>query len=68
MEPVFHDGKKNCVGDKKIQRLKKMICSNLQCFGMKDSVLSPQDLAFMLIKSKKTYKAKFFIHLILKKN
>jgi len=45
-----------------------MICSNPQCFGRKDTVLSPHDLAFLLIKSKKNYKAKFSTNLILKKN
>jgi len=30
-----------------------MICSNLQCFGRKDTVLSSHDLSFLLIKSKK---------------
>jgi hypothetical protein len=45
-----------------------MICSNSQCFGRKDTVLSPHDLTFMLIKSKKNYKVKFSINLILKKN
>jgi len=44
-----------------------MICSNTQCFGRKDTVLSPYDLAFLLIKSKKNYKAKFSTNLILKK-
>jgi len=44
-----------------------MICSNPQCFGRKDTVFSPHDLAFMLIKSKKNYKAKFSTNLILKK-
>jgi hypothetical protein len=34
----------------------------------KDTVLSPDDLAFQLIKSKKKYKAKFPTNLILKKN
>jgi hypothetical protein len=33
----------------------------------KDTVLSPHDLTFLLIKSKKNYKAKFFTNLILKK-
>jgi hypothetical protein len=28
----------------------------------KDTVLSPHDLAFLLIKSKKNYKAKLFIY------
>jgi len=42
-----------------------MICSNLQCFMRKDTVLSPHDLAFQLIK--KIYKAKFSTNLILKK-
>jgi len=44
-----------------------MICSNPQCFVRKDTVLSPHDLAFLLIKSKKYYKAKFSTNLILKK-
>jgi len=44
-----------------------MIYSNLQCFAKKDTVFSPHDLAFQLIKSKKNYKAKFSINLILKK-
>jgi len=51
----------------KTYRLNKMICSNLQCFVRKDTVLSPHDLAFQLIKSKKNYKAKFSTNLILKK-
>jgi hypothetical protein len=33
----------------------------------KDTVLSPHDLAFQLIKSKKNYNAKFSTNLILKK-
>jgi hypothetical protein len=33
----------------------------------KVTVLSPHDLAFLLIKSKKNYKAKFSTNLILKK-
>jgi hypothetical protein len=33
----------------------------------KDTVLPPHDLAFLLIKSKKNYKVKFSINLILKK-
>jgi hypothetical protein len=33
----------------------------------KDTVLSPHDLAFQLIKRKKNYKAKFSTSLILKK-
>jgi len=44
-----------------------MICSNLQCFVRKDTVFSPHDLTFQLIKSKKKYKAKFSTNLILKK-
>jgi hypothetical protein len=44
-----------------------MICSNLQCFVRKDTILSPHDLAFQLIKRKKNYKAKFSTNLILKK-
>jgi hypothetical protein len=34
----------------------------------KDTMFSPYDLAFMLIKRKKNYKAKFSINLILKKS
>jgi len=45
-----------------------MICSNPQCFVRKDTVLSPHDLSFLLIKSKKYYKVKFSTNLILKKN
>jgi hypothetical protein len=41
--------------------------SNLQYFVRKDTVLSPHDLAFQLIKSKKNYKVKFSTNLILKK-
>jgi hypothetical protein len=33
----------------------------------KDTVLSPHDLTFLLIKSKKNYKAKLSTNLILKK-
>jgi len=44
-----------------------MICSNSQCFGRKDIVLSPHDLTFLLIKSKKNYKAKFSTKLNIKK-
>jgi hypothetical protein len=44
-----------------------MIYKNLQCFVRKDTVLSSYDLAFLLIKSKKNYKAKFSTNLILKK-
>ena len=53
MELIFHDGKKSCVGDKKTQRLNKMIYSNPQYFVRKYIVLSPHDLAFLLIKKKK---------------
>jgi hypothetical protein len=34
----------------------------------KDTVFSPHDLDFLLIKSKNNYKAKFSTNLILKKN
>ena len=67
MEQIFHDGKKKVCWWSKTYRLNKMICSNLQCFVRKDTVLSPHDLAFQLIKSKKNYKAKFSTNLILKK-
>ena len=49
-------------------RLNKIICNNLQCFLRKNTMLSPHDLAFLLIKRKKTYKAKFPTNLMLKKN
>jgi hypothetical protein len=48
-------------------RLNKMICSNLQCFVRKNTMFSPHDLAFQLIKGKKNYKAKLSTNLILKK-
>ena len=44
-----------------------MIGNNPQCFGRKDILLSSHDLAFLLIKSKKNYKAKLSTNLILKK-
>jgi hypothetical protein len=44
-----------------------MICSNPQFFVRKDTVLSLHHLAFLLIKRKKNYKAKFSTNLILKK-
>jgi len=44
-----------------------MISSNLQYFVRKDTMLLPHDLTFLLIKSKKNYKAKFSTNLILKK-
>jgi len=44
-----------------------MFCNNLQHFMRKDRVLSPHDLAFLLIKRKKNYKAKFSTNLMLKK-
>ena len=45
-----------------------MIYSNSQCFVRKDTVFSPHDLAFLLIKSKKNYEIKLSINLILKKS
>ena len=62
IKPIFHDGKKSCVGDKKFRD-----CSNPHCFVRKDTVLLSHDLTFMLIKSKKNYKAKFSNNLLLKK-
>jgi hypothetical protein len=56
IESIFHDGKKSCVGDQKLKRLNKMICSNPQCFVRKDTVLSPLDLAALLIKRNKIAK------------
>jgi len=44
-----------------------MICSNPQRLVRKDTVLSPHDLAFLLIKSKTNYKTKLSTNLILKK-
>jgi hypothetical protein len=44
-----------------------MICSNPQCFVRKDTMFSLHHLAFLLIKRKKNYKAKFSTILILKK-
>ena len=67
MEPIFHNGKKSCVGDQKL----KTEQNNLQqstVFLRKNTVLLPHDLAFQLIKRKKNYKAKFSTNLILKKN
>jgi len=66
MKQIFHDGKKVVLVIKNLET-DKIICSNLQYFVRKDTVLSPHDLAFQLIKSKKKYKAKFSINLILKK-
>jgi len=43
-----------------------MIYSNPQYFVRKYIVLSPHDLTFLLIKSKKNYKVKFSTNLILK--
>ena len=43
------------------------VWNNLQYFVRKDTVLSPHDLTFLLIKSKNNYKAKFSTNLILKK-
>jgi hypothetical protein len=44
-----------------------MICKNPQCFVRKDTVFSPHNLVFLLIKSKNNYKAKLSTNLILKK-
>jgi hypothetical protein len=44
-----------------------MICSNPKCFVRKETVFSPHALAFLLIKRKINYKAKFSTNLILKK-
>jgi len=66
MEQIFYDGKKIVLVIKNL-RLNKMIHSNLQCFVRNNTVISPHDLAFQLIKSKKNYKAKFSTNLILKK-
>jgi len=67
IELIFHNRKKIMLVIK-TQKLNKMIRSNPQCFGRKDTVFSSHDLAFLLIKSKKNYKAKFSTNLILKKN
>jgi hypothetical protein len=44
-----------------------MICKNPQCFVRKNTVFSPHNLVFLLIKSKNNYKAKLSTNLILKK-
>jgi hypothetical protein len=44
-----------------------MICSNPKCIVRKETVFSPHALAFLLIKRKINYKAKFSTNLILKK-
>jgi len=44
-----------------------MIFKNPQCFVRKDTVFSPHNLVFLLIKSKNNYKAKLSTNLILKK-
>ena len=44
-----------------------MICCNPKCFVRKETVFSPHALAFLLIKRKINYKAKFSTNLILKK-
>jgi len=44
-----------------------MICKNPQCFVRKNTVFSPYNLVFLLIKSKNNYKAKLSTNLILKK-
>jgi len=54
---------------KKTYGLNKMICNNPRHFVRKDTVFSPHDLAFLLIKSKKNkYKVKLSTNLIIKKN
>jgi len=45
--------------------MNRMICINIQCFMRKDTIFSPYDLAFLLIKKK--YKAKLSTRSILKK-
>jgi hypothetical protein len=52
MKQIFHDGKKIVLVIKNLET-DKIICSNLQYFVRKDTVLLPHDLAFQLIKSKK---------------
>jgi hypothetical protein len=53
--------KKSYVGDQKLRDWTK-------CFVRKETVFSPHALAFLLIKRKINYKAKFSTNLILKKN
>jgi len=65
MEPKFYDGKKVVLMIKKNLEMNRMICINLQCFMRKDTIFSPYDLAFLLIKKK--YKAKLSTRSILKK-
>jgi hypothetical protein len=66
IELIFYD-KKNCVSNQNLET-NKMACSNPRYFRRKDTVFLLHDLAFLLIKSKKKYKAKFSTNLILKKN
>ena len=67
IEQIFHDGKKNCVGDQKLKTEQNDLQQSTMFCEEKYSVQS-HDLAFQLIKSKKKYKAKFSTNLILKKN
>jgi len=64
---IFHDGKKSCVGDKKLRNWTKWVVAihsvlwgKIQCF--------PTWFSFSINIKKKNYKAKFSINLILKKN
>ena len=65
MEQIFHDKKKSCVGDQKLDWTTWFVAIYSVLWGK--TVLSLHDLAFQLIKSKKNYKAKFSTNLILKK-
>jgi len=60
--------KKNCIGDQKLRGWTKWFVAIHSVLGGKIQCFSPHDLAFLLIKNKKNYKAKLFTNLILKKN
>ena len=64
---IFHDGKKSCVGDQNLETEQNDLQQSI-VFCKERYIASPHDLAFLLIKSKKHYKIKFSINLILKKN
>jgi hypothetical protein len=53
MKQIFYDGKKSCVDDQKLRDWTKWFVAILQYFMRKDTILSPHNLAFQLIKSKK---------------
>jgi hypothetical protein len=62
VELIFHDGKKIVLVIKNLETEQNNLYP--QCFMRKDTVFSPYDLVFLLIKRKKNYKAKFSTNLI----